>query len=77
MYVAAQGLSCTGSLLQHVGSLLGACEPRGGMRSSYLTGHQTQTPPTPPPPPALGVRSLSHWTTREVPIISIFIHLKI
>ena len=25
-----------------------------------------------PGPPALGVRSLTHWTTREVPVILIF-----
>ena len=52
---------CTGSSLRHADSLVVACMrdlvPRPGME---------------PGSPALGARSLTHWTTREVPWVTQF-----
>ena len=50
---------CTRSRLWHTGSLLQHVE------SSFLTRDRTQTP-------YMGAQSLSHWTTREVPICYFF-----
>ena len=59
IFAVACGILCCGMrdpLLQHAGSLVVACmqdlAPRPGIE---------------PGPPALGVCSLNHWTTREVP----------
>ena len=37
-------------------------------------GHPSNpyNPPLPPPTPTLGAQSLSHWTTREVPLLYYF-----
>ena len=40
---------------------------------SYIMWHLVPWPGTEPTPPALGVQSLSHWNTREVPLFWILI----
>ena len=55
--------SCAKSSLQHVGSLIGACE--------FIVVALWDLVPWPGIeqwPPALGAWSLSHWTTREAPM---------
>ena len=52
-----------GSSLLHAGCLVVACEPLAAARVRDLVPQ----PGIKPRPPALGTRSLTHWTTREVP----------
>ena len=64
IYLAVPGLKCSTqdlrSPLWHVGSSV-ACTP-------FLAARGIQFPDQGQPgPPALGVWSLSHWTTKEVP----------
>ena len=54
-------LGCVRSLLQHVGSLVAT------WKLSYALCDLILWWGIKPRPPALGARSLSHWTTREVP----------
>ena len=56
IYLAALGLGCD------LRDLLSSLQLGG---SSFLTRDQTQVP-------AAGVQSLSHWTAREIPILSHF-----
>ena len=58
-----------GSLLWHVGFLVTACE----LLVAACMWDLVPRPGIEPGPPALGVQSLSHWTTREVPaLLNIF-----
>ena len=70
IYLAVLGLSCgtqdLQSSLQHVGCLVVACKMAScGMWDLVLW------PRIKLRPPALGVQSLSHWTTREVPCVHV------
>ena len=67
---------CAGSLLRHAGSLLPRARSLLWRAGSFSCGMRTLScsmwdlvpqPRVKPGPPALGGRSLSHWTTREVP----------
>ena len=64
IYLAVPGLKCSTqdlrSPLWHVGSSV-ACSPFLAARGIQLSDQRR------PRPPALGVWSLSHWTTKEVP----------
>ena len=56
-----------GSLLRHAGSLVAAC----GLLVVTCMRDLVPQPGMEPRPPALRARSLTHWTTREVLIITI------
>ena len=60
---------CTGSSLQHAGSLVAAF----GLLVAARMQDLVPRPGIKPGPPALGVRSLTHWTTREVPVFFLMI----
>ena len=64
---ARSSLQHVGSSLQHVGSLVAAC----GLLVATSMWDLVPRPGIEPRPPALGVWSLTHWTTREVPLIDI------
>ena len=63
--LAALGLSCgmRDLYLQHMDFLVVAC----GLLVAACMRDLVPQPGMEPRPPALGVRSLTHWTTREVP----------
>ena len=58
---------CASSQLKHVGSF----------SSSLWHANMCKQPRIEPRPPVLRARSLSHWTTREVPVIFFFIIITI
>ena len=62
-----------GSLLQHAGFLVAACE----LLSVACIQDLVPRPGIEPGPPALGEWSLIHWTTREVPLHIFFVHVHI
>jgi len=77
--VAALGLSCISqdlrSLLQHSASLVAACEIFSCDMQILSCGmwDLVPWPGIKPRTPAMGAESLSHWTTREVPLPIYFV----
>ena len=57
-------IDCAGSWLQHMGSLVAACEH---LTNTWGMWDLVPWPGMEPRPPALGAWGLSHWTTKEVP----------
>ena len=79
VFVAALGLSCISqdlrSLLQHSASLVAACEVFSCDMQILSCGmwDLVPWPGIKPRTPAMGAESLSHWTTREVPLPIYFV----
>ena len=63
---------CAGSQLRHSGSLVVSCGlflvAACGLLVAACMWDLVPRPGIEPGPPVLGVRSLTHWTTREVPV---------